>query len=46
MNIDTFKIIITLVGFTISMILLASGLISFFQYQQAGKNTQNTQENS
>ena len=42
MNIETFEITITLVGVTISMILLASGLISFFQYQQAGKNRQNS----
>ncbi len=46
MNIETFEIIITVVGVTISMSLLASGLISFFQYQQAGKNTKSSQENS
>ena len=36
-NINTIKIIITLIGVSISIGLLISGLISFAQYQQAGK---------
>lgn len=37
MDINTIKIVITLIGVAISVGLLISGLISFTQYQQAGK---------
>jgi hypothetical protein len=34
---ETFKIVITLISVAISMGFLISGLMSFWQYQQAGK---------
>ena len=40
MDINTIKIIVTLIGVAISMGLLISGLISFAQYQQAGKKVE------
>ncbi len=38
MDINTIKFTIALIGLAISIALLISGLISFAQYQQAGKN--------
>lgn len=38
MDINTVKSIITLIGIAISLGFFISGLISFAQYQQAGKN--------
>ncbi len=38
MDLNTVEFTITLIGIGISIAFLISGLISFAQYQQAGKN--------